>query len=68
MPAVVLGLDLSFGKTILNMFRDLFSRELFQYDGIFDWTVNKYQANSKRLVDQLEKQDKKGKRAVKGDS
>ena len=32
-----------------KIFRDLFVRESFQYDYVFDWTVYKYQKNSEGL-------------------
>jgi casein kinase I family protein HRR25 len=34
-----------------KIFRDLFVRESFQYDYVFDWTVYKYQKNAAMIVD-----------------
>lgn len=34
-----------------KIFRDLFVREGFQYDYVFDWTVYKYQKNAQALAD-----------------
>src|SRR6202161_30947 len=33
-----------------KLFRDLFVRESFQYDYVFDWTVYKYQKNAQAIV------------------
>lgn len=40
-----------------KIFRDLFVRESFQYDYVFDWTVYKYQKNAAMIVD-ANKKDK----------
>lgn len=34
-----------------KIFRDLFVREGFQYDYVFDWTVYKYQKNAQAIAD-----------------
>ncbi|KAI5299513.1 DNA-directed DNA polymerase alpha catalytic subunit pol1, partial [Ascosphaera pollenicola] len=39
-----------------KIFRDLFVRESFQYDYVFDWTVYKYQKNAAALAHQHSKQ------------
>jgi len=42
-----------------KIFRDLFVRESFQYDYVFDWTVYKYQKNAAMIVDAVSpKKDK----------
>ncbi|GAB1217186.1 casein kinase I [Aspergillus terreus] len=41
-----------------KIFRDLFVRESFQYDYVFDWTVYKYQKNAAMIVDANSKKDK----------
>src|SRR5436190_22602667 len=33
-----------------KIFRDLFVRESFQYDYVFDWTVYKYQKNAQAIA------------------
>ncbi|CAG8878141.1 unnamed protein product [Penicillium nalgiovense] len=38
-----------------KIFRDLFVRESFQYDYVFDWTVYKYQKNAAMIVDASKK-------------
>ncbi|KAJ5661261.1 uncharacterized protein N7484_000633 [Penicillium longicatenatum] len=38
-----------------KIFRDLFVRESFQYDYVFDWTVYKYQKNAAMIVDATKK-------------
>ena len=38
-------------------FRDLFVRESFQYDYVFDWTVYKYQKNAAAIAEQSQNQD-----------
>ncbi|KAL4951429.1 hypothetical protein BDW69DRAFT_196446 [Aspergillus filifer] len=38
-----------------KIFRDLFVRESFQYDYVFDWTVYKYQKNAAMIVDAKQK-------------
>ena len=38
-----------------KIFRDLFVREGFQYDYVFDWTVYKYQKNAAMIVDATKK-------------
>ena len=35
-----------------KIFRDLFVREGFQYDYVFDWTVYKYQKNAQAMAEQ----------------
>ena len=50
-----------------KIFRDLFVREGFQYDYVFDWTVYKYQKNAQALAannqpQQVEEEDKPGRR------
>ncbi|KAF2208479.1 hypothetical protein CERZMDRAFT_48987 [Cercospora zeae-maydis SCOH1-5] len=40
-----------------KIFRDLFVREGFQYDYVFDWTVYKYQKNANAIA-QAQRQDK----------
>ena len=35
-----------------KIFRDLFVREGFQYDYVFDWTVYKYQKNAQAIAQQ----------------
>ncbi|RJE20715.1 Casein kinase I [Aspergillus sclerotialis] len=40
-----------------KIFRDLFVRESFQYDYVFDWTVYKYQKNAAMIAD-VTKKDK----------
>ena len=39
-----------------KIFRDLFVREGFQYDYVFDWTVYKYQKNAQALAAEANKQ------------
>jgi casein kinase I family protein HRR25 len=50
-----------------KIFRDLFVREGFQYDYVFDWTVYKYQKNAQALAqaagqgaNQEDKEDQQG--------
>lgn len=40
-----------------KIFRDLFVREGFQYDYVFDWTVYKYQKNASQIKAQEEQKD-----------
>lgn len=39
-----------------KIFRDLFVREGFQYDYVFDWTVYKYQKNAQAIAAEASKQ------------
>jgi casein kinase I homolog HRR25 len=39
-----------------KIFRDLFVREGFQYDYVFDWTVYKYQKNAQAIAQAAGKQ------------
>ena len=41
-----------------KIFRDLFVRESFQYDYVFDWTIYQYQKNAAMIVDANSKKDK----------
>lgn len=44
-----------------KIFRDLFVREGFQYDYVFDWTVYKYQKNAAQIKrDEQQAEDKTG--------
>jgi casein kinase I homolog HRR25 len=52
-----------------KIFRDLFVRESFQYDYVFDWTVYKYQKNAQAIAQAAgnqgnaqEEEDKPGRR------
>lgn len=45
-----------------KIFRDLFVRESFQYDYVFDWTVYKYQKNAAMIVDATHKKDEEQRR------
>ena len=38
-----------------KIFRDLFVREGFQYDSVFDWTVYKYQKNAQAIAEATQK-------------
>lgn len=54
-----------------KIFRDLFVREGFQYDYVFDWTVYKYQKNAQALAAnsqpaQVEEDDKPNRRHAAG--
>ena len=54
-----------------KIFRDLFVREGFQYDYVFDWTVYKYQKNAQALAAnsqpaQAEEDDKPARRHAAG--
>lgn len=51
-----------------KIFRDLFVREGFQYDYVFDWTVYKYQKNAQALAEASKPQadDDKPARHVSG--
>ncbi|GAD92113.1 casein kinase I isoform epsilon [Paecilomyces variotii No. 5] len=46
-----------------KIFRDLFVRESFQYDYVFDWTVYKYQKNAAMIVDANNKKEKEAEEA-----
>jgi len=41
-----------------KIFRDLFVREGFQYDYVFDWTVYKYQKNAQAIAQAADDEDK----------
>lgn len=50
-----------------KIFRDLFVREGFQYDYVFDWTVYKYQKNAQAIAQaagQNENEDDKARRTT----
>ena len=57
-----------------KIFRDLFVREGFQYDYVFDWTVYKYQKNAQAIAQasgnqvatQVEEEEKPGRRHATG--
>ena len=57
-----------------KIFRDLFVREGFQYDYVFDWTVYKYQKNAQAIAaagngqqkSQKEEEEKPGRRGTGG--
>jgi casein kinase I family protein HRR25 len=42
-----------------KIFRDLFVREGFQYDYVFDWTVYKYQKNAQAIAQAQQKEPEK---------
>jgi casein kinase I family protein HRR25 len=43
-----------------KIFRDLFVREGFQYDYVFDWTVYKYQKNAQAIAQAAQGNEDKG--------
>lgn len=43
-----------------KIFRDLFVREGFQYDYVFDWTVYKYQKNAQAIAEASKQQNDDG--------
>ena len=49
-----------------KIFRDLFVRESFQYDYVFDWTVYKYQKNAAMIVDANKKDEEQRRQGVSG--
>lgn len=48
-----------------KIFRDLFVREGFQYDYVFDWTVYKYQKNAAAIAEASKAQDDTDKDAAR---
>ena len=46
-----------------KIFRDLFVREGFQYDYVFDWTVYKYQKNAQALAEASKTQEEEASRS-----
>ena len=47
-----------------KIFRDLFVREGFQYDYVFDWTVYKYQKNAQAIAQAQQKDPEKEQEAT----